>query len=108
MGWFDIAVAGLVILLSLYTWRRCFSTISDIPGLFVASFTRLWHMMIILNGDQKLEAVRLHEKHGKDRTLRVSQWLAYIKATLYGFRTTKSVSAIQMPSKRYSRDLFTK
>lgn len=69
MGWFDIAVAVLVGLLSLLTWRRYLSTISDIPGPFLASFTRLWHMMIILEGDQNLELIRLHEKHGNDRRL---------------------------------------
>lgn len=69
MGWFDIAVAVLVGLLSLLTWRRYFSTISDIPGPFLASFTRLWHMMRILEGDQNLELIRLHEKHGSDLRL---------------------------------------
>ncbi|KAK0747383.1 hypothetical protein B0T21DRAFT_417848, partial [Apiosordaria backusii] len=38
--------------------------ISDIPGPFTASFTRIWHILRILNGDQKLELIRLHDKHG--------------------------------------------
>ena len=66
MEWFNIAVAGLVGVLSFLTWRRYFSAISDIPGPFLASFTRLWHMMKILDGDQNLELIRLHELHGND------------------------------------------
>lgn len=55
---------GLVGLVSLIVWRRYFSPISDVPGPFVASFTRLWHMQRILKGDQNLELIRLHEENG--------------------------------------------
>lgn len=51
-------------LLTLVAWRRYLSPISDIPGPFTASFTRLWHMSRILKGDQNLELTRQHEKHG--------------------------------------------
>jgi len=65
MGWLlVISIAGIS-LLTLLTWRRYFSAISDIPGPFAASFTRLWHMHRILKGDQNLELIRLHEQHGK-------------------------------------------
>jgi len=51
-------------ILTLCVWRRFFSAISDIPGPFIASFTRVWHIHRILKGDQNLEFIRLHEKHG--------------------------------------------
>ncbi|KAB5566561.1 benzoate 4-monooxygenase cytochrome P450 [Coniochaeta sp. 2T2.1] len=59
-------IAGLlaVALLTLCIYRRYFSPISDIPGPFVASLTRLWHVRHILKGDQNLELIRLHDKHG--------------------------------------------
>lgn len=59
-------IAGLlaVAIFTLCVWRRYFSAISDIPGPFVASFTRLWHIQRILKGDQNLELIRLHQKHG--------------------------------------------
>jgi hypothetical protein len=59
-------IAGLlaVALVTLCVWRRYFSPISDIPGPFVASFTRLWHIQRILKGDQNLELIRLHDEHG--------------------------------------------
>lgn len=54
----------LVVLLTILFRRRYLSPLRDIPGPFVASFTRLWHMRRILKGDQNLELIRLHEKHG--------------------------------------------
>lgn len=54
----------LVTILSVLLCRRFLSPLQDIPGPFVASFTRLWHMRRILKGDQNLELIRLHEKHG--------------------------------------------
>ncbi|KAJ3546856.1 hypothetical protein NM208_g1799 [Fusarium decemcellulare] len=64
LSWSSLVAAGVVGLLSLLVWRRYLSGISDIPGPFAASFTRLWHMNRILKGDQNLELIRLHEKHG--------------------------------------------
>ncbi|CEI63369.1 hypothetical protein FVEN_g102 [Fusarium venenatum] len=63
-SWVSVLAAGIIGLLSLIVWRRHFAAISDIPGPFAASFTRLWHMNRILKGDQNLELIRLHEKHG--------------------------------------------
>lgn len=59
-------LAGLfaVAVLTLCIWRRYLSPISDIPGPFAASFTRLWHIHRILKGDQNLELIRLHNQHG--------------------------------------------
>ncbi|KAF4974568.1 hypothetical protein FZEAL_8540 [Fusarium zealandicum] len=60
----SLVALGVVGLLTLLVWRRYLSPISDIPGPFVASFTRIWHTNRILKGDQNLELIRLHEKHG--------------------------------------------
>lgn len=54
----------LIFVLSLCVWRRYFSDLNNIPGPFFASFTRLWHINRILKGDQNLELIRLHDKHG--------------------------------------------
>jgi hypothetical protein len=44
--------------------RRYFSNLSDIPGPFWASGTRLWHVWIILEGKQNVRLKALHRKHG--------------------------------------------
>ncbi|ORY56949.1 cytochrome P450 [Pseudomassariella vexata] len=51
-------------LISLLIWRRYCSPLRDIPGPFLASFTRLWHVGKIFAGDQNLELIRLHDQHG--------------------------------------------
>ncbi|KAK3395674.1 cytochrome P450 [Sordaria brevicollis] len=62
----SLQIFGLVVvgLFTLCVWRRYFSPISDIPGPFAASFTRLWHIKRILNGKQNLDLISLHDKHG--------------------------------------------
>lgn len=64
LNWPTLAGLLAVLLLTLGVWRRYFSPISDIPGPFAASFTRLWHIQRMLKGDQNLELIRLHDKHG--------------------------------------------
>ncbi|KAI4931464.1 hypothetical protein J4E85_004057 [Alternaria conjuncta] len=64
MVWLLVTSIASISLLTLLTWRWYFAAISDIPGPFAASFTRLWHMHRILRGDQNLELIRLHEQHG--------------------------------------------
>ncbi|ROW02698.1 hypothetical protein VSDG_01937 [Cytospora chrysosperma] len=61
-----LQAAGLLLIciFTLLVRRIYFSPLSDIPGPFVASFTRLWHMHRILKGDQNLELIRLHDRHG--------------------------------------------
>ncbi|KAH9905052.1 cytochrome P450 [Xylariomycetidae sp. FL2044] len=44
--------------------RRFLSPISHIPGPFLASISRLWHISRILKGDQNLALVEEHDKHG--------------------------------------------
>lgn len=59
------AVATLVIfLLAVIVRRRYFSPISSIPGPFLASFSRLWHLRQIWRGDQHIALAKQHEKHG--------------------------------------------
>ncbi|KAG6366701.1 hypothetical protein INS49_000880 [Diaporthe citri] len=44
--------------------RRFFSPISSIPGPFLASITRLWHLRQIASGKQNLKLIEQHDKHG--------------------------------------------
>ncbi|KAJ0412965.1 cytochrome P450 [Aspergillus carlsbadensis] len=44
--------------------RRYQSPLTDIPGPFLASFTRLWHVIRIFAGDINAVSIREHEKHG--------------------------------------------
>lgn len=63
-----IAVQLLVLSLTLVfvtiIRRRYFSPLSHIPGPFLASFSRLWHIRYILRGDQQLVIAKAHEKYG--------------------------------------------
>jgi len=44
--------------------RRYFSPLSDIPGPFFASVTRLWQIRTLLQGDSLNAIYDLHQKHG--------------------------------------------
>lgn len=44
--------------------RRYFSPLSHIPGPFLASFSRLWHVRYIIRGDQQVVLAKAHEKYG--------------------------------------------
>lgn len=44
--------------------RRYFTPLSHIPGPFLASFSRLWHMRYIIRGDQQMVLAKAHEKYG--------------------------------------------
>lgn len=54
-------VVGLV---TLAIKRSFFSPLSDIPGPFVASFTRLWHLYRIIKGRVSEDTLELHDRHG--------------------------------------------
>lgn len=62
--WQGIAaqVFGLFVFIAIY--RRYLSSLSTIPGPFWASVTRLWQVKHIIQGDQNLVSIALHEKHG--------------------------------------------
>lgn len=62
--WTHVCAQALTGVIAVIVWRKCFSTISDVPGPFLASFTRLWHLVRIFIGDQNLRMIELHDKHG--------------------------------------------
>lgn len=51
--------------ISILVWRRYFSPLSEIPGPFLASLSRLWQIKHIMTGDHNVEWVALHEKLGE-------------------------------------------
>lgn len=63
-----VTVQLLVLFLSLVfvtiIRRRYFSPLSHIPGPFLASFSRLWHVRYIIRGDQQIVLAKAHEKYG--------------------------------------------
>lgn len=46
-------------------WYRYMSPISNIPGPFLASFSRLWLIQTLRRGKAASELADLHEKHGE-------------------------------------------
>ncbi|EFY94948.2 cytochrome P450 [Metarhizium robertsii] len=60
----SILVLTALVLVATAVLRRYFSAISDVPGPFWASITRLWHIYYIYNGDHNTRVMELHEKHG--------------------------------------------
>lgn len=62
--WPAVAVQLLIAAFSICVWRRYLSPLADIPGPFLASFSRWWHVRQILTGDQNVQLVQLHAKHG--------------------------------------------
>lgn len=61
----DVLTVTLVVLsISVFAYRRCLSPLSDIPGPFWASFSRLWHLRITIDGNQNEQLALAHEKYG--------------------------------------------
>jgi hypothetical protein len=60
---FLIGLVGVTILTVLIK-RRYFSPLSDIPGPFLASFTRLWQIVTLVQGDSVNVFYDLHQKYG--------------------------------------------
>ncbi|RDW58561.1 cytochrome P450 [Aspergillus mulundensis] len=58
-----LSIAALY-LCSTLLLRRFWSPLSDIPGPFLASFTRLWHIIRIFAGDINTRSIEEHERHG--------------------------------------------
>lgn len=52
------------------------SPLSDIPGPFLASLTRLWKVKTILTARQELVFLDLHKKHGKAKHSRTERFRA--------------------------------
>ncbi|KJK74761.1 hypothetical protein H634G_10073 [Metarhizium anisopliae BRIP 53293] len=60
----SIELREALVLVATAVLRRYFSAISDVPGPFWASITRLWHIYYIYNGDHNTRVMKLHKKHG--------------------------------------------
>lgn len=60
----SLVLLGLATILAVIVHRRYFSPLRDIPGPFLASFSRLWHLGQVLGGDQRTRLYELHKKHG--------------------------------------------
>ncbi|KAK8121115.1 hypothetical protein PG999_005235 [Apiospora kogelbergensis] len=57
-----LLLAAVVFLVSVR--RRYLSPISQIPGPFLASFSRLWHLGQIWSGKQNLKLIEQHDRYG--------------------------------------------
>lgn len=44
--------------------RRYWTSIRDVPGPLLASFSNLWQVLQILKGHTEAETIKLHRKHG--------------------------------------------
>ena len=55
---------AIAVVLAVVIKRRYFSPLSDIPGPFLASFTRLWQAATMVKGDSLVVFYNLHQKHG--------------------------------------------
>lgn len=62
--WHSLASVVLAFLAIAIGRRRYFSPISDVPGPFFASITRIWHVFHILHGKQSEVLTHLHKTHG--------------------------------------------
>lgn len=58
-----LLIPGL--LLGFAIKRRYLTSLYDIPGPFVASFSSLWQVYQLWKGHTELEMIDLHRKHGK-------------------------------------------
>lgn len=58
----SVLIATIIVLTVCH--RRFFSPISSIPGPFLASITRLWHLRQVSSGKQNLKLIEQHDKHG--------------------------------------------
>lgn len=61
----QILILTLTTLFFVLLRRRYYSPISHIPGPFLASISRLWHLRQIWSGKQNLKILEQHEKYGK-------------------------------------------
>lgn len=60
----QVVVGVIVWFLSVIIYRRYLSPLSNIPGPFWASFSRLWHLHITIQGNQNEQLTKAHEKYG--------------------------------------------
>lgn len=81
--WKGFAFELLVFMLTLLVSRRYFSSLIDIPGPFLASFSRLWHVVTIARGKQSIKVLELHRKHGMYGATRIDEDAAILFLLLY-------------------------
>ncbi|KAJ0109101.1 cytochrome P450 [Diaporthe amygdali] len=81
--WPYIGTQALAGIIAIIVWRKYFYTISDVPGPFFASFTRLWHLVQVHEGDQNLQMIELHDKHGHFVRISYDEKLIVIKGYWY-------------------------
>lgn len=65
LSWPAIGIQILVAAVSIAAWSKYTPSISEVPEPFLASFTRLWHIVSIIAGKQNLRLAELHDKHGR-------------------------------------------
>ena len=63
------ALLGATVAFGFVSRRRYLSSISDVPGPFLASFSVVWQLWRIIKGDIDRECSKLHEKHGQCGTV---------------------------------------
>jgi hypothetical protein len=61
-------VAGALLAFATVTFvrRRWFSSVSDIPGPFLGSFSVLWQIVHAIKGHTEEETIAEHRKHGRE------------------------------------------
>jgi hypothetical protein len=64
LSWQSLFFELTVVTFTIFAWRKYFSPLRNIPGPFLASFTRLWHVVTISKGKQSIKMLELHRKHG--------------------------------------------
>jgi hypothetical protein len=62
-----LALSVLLYIFAIIIKRRYFSSISDVPGPFLASFSHLWQIQNTISGHTEQETIELHRKHGANR-----------------------------------------
>lgn len=67
-GGLAAAVVGFVLLVAVK--RRYFTSIRDIPGPFVASFSSLGQIYHLFKGHTEIEMIKLHRRHGMSSSSR--------------------------------------
>lgn len=62
-GPWALALVSAVFVRAIF--RRYWTSIRDVPGPLLASFSTLWQVVQILKGHTESETIRLHKQYGK-------------------------------------------
>lgn len=57
-------LAFVILFIGRLVYKRYASPLRDVPGPFIASFTRLWKLRQIYRGDMEKTNIALHRKYG--------------------------------------------